>query len=115
MSKRRLYDEDIQKKVTDATETVIEGREVDQGWVRYVTHACLEEIGTAPTTLAFGKKIGERFEPLEEIDNITAGRIYHTEKTHHFIGGSRPAWRIEGGTVDDVLSGQMEGYEEQVS
>jgi len=36
-----------------------------------------------------------------------------TEKTHHFVAGDRPAWRVEGGTVSDVITGHNEGYYEK--
>jgi len=114
MGKRKLYDETLRKDVTNTTAEYVEGRVVEPGWILYVTHAALEDANTAPTTISFGKKVGDRFEALEEKPSPAVGIRYHTEKTHHFIAGERPCWRVEGATAADVLRGHMEGYYEEV-
>lgn len=114
MPRRRLYNEPLRKSLTDATAEYVEGRVVEPGLILFVTHAALEDETTAPTAIAFGKKVGDRFEGLEEDPSPLVGTRYHTEKTHHFIAGERPTWRVEGGTSADVLRGYMEGYYEAV-
>jgi len=113
MSKRRLYDENIKKTLDNATTFIVKGRIVKTGWILYVTHAALEDETTAPDTIAFGKYIGKTFIALEEDNDITAGIRYHTGKTHHFVEGEIPAWRVEGGTLNDVITGHNEGYYEK--
>jgi len=112
--KRRLYEEPLREVVTNATAEYVEGRVVDQGLILFVTHASLEDETTAPTTISFGKKVGDRFEGFEEEPSPIVGIRFHTEKTHHFTAGERPTWRVEGATVNDVLRGYMEGYYEEV-
>lgn len=114
MPKRRLYDEVLRKVLSDTTAEYVEGRVVPAGWVLFVTSAALEDETTAPTTQAFGKKVGTRFEAMEEDDSPSVGIRFHTENTHHFLAGEKPGWRVEGGTDSDVLSGYMEGYYERV-
>lgn len=115
MPRRRLYQEPLHKLKGSTSPDYVEGRAVDPGLVLYVTHASLEDETTAPTTLAFGKKVGDRFEGLEEGESPSVGVRYHTGKTHHFTEGERPVWRVEGGATSDVLRGFMEGYYEEVS
>jgi len=113
MSKRRLYDENIKKTLDNATTFTIKGREVKRGWILFVTHACPEDETNPPTAIAFGKYEGDTFIALEELDSPMAGRRAMTEKTHHFTEGQMPAWRVEGGTVSDVITGHNEGYYEK--
>lgn len=115
MPKRRLYDKDLRKVLADTTAEYVEGEVVKPGDILYITHGVLEDQTSAPTTISFGKYVGGRFEGLEEDDGPVAGVRYHTEKTHHFQAGERPAWRVEGGTLNDVLKGYMEGYYEEVN
>jgi len=112
MGKRRLYSESLRQVLSNATEEIMLGRVVAPGYIRFVTHAAVEDSTTAPTTLAFGRQQGGRFEALEEDPAPQAGIRYHTEKTHHFLAGECPAFRVEGGTSNDVLRGFLEGYEE---
>jgi len=112
MPKRRLYSKDLRKVLTNTTVEYVEGDVVKPGEILYITHAALEDQNNAPTTISFGKYVGERFEGLEEEPSPIAGIRFHTEKTHHFITGERPVWRVEGGTSSDVLKGYMEGYYE---
>jgi len=114
MSKRRLYSQPLFKSLVNTTTEYVYGRRVDQGLILYVTHAALEDETTAPTTISFGKMVGDRFEGFEEDEAPSAGIRYHTLKTHHFLAGERPVWRVEGGTSNDVLRGYMEGYYEEV-
>jgi len=113
MPKRRLYSEALYKKAVSATEQLVEGRVVEPGWILYVTSGSLEDETTAPTTVSFGKKVGERFEGMEELETPSSGIRYHLDKTHHFIAGERPVWRVEGATVNDILRGYLEGYYEE--
>ena len=113
MGKRRLYSESLYKLLTDTSAEILRGREVAPGYVRFVTHGAVEDATTAPTTLAFGREQGGRFEALEEDDAPAAGIRSHTAKTHHFLAGERPAFRVEGGTSNDVLRAFLEGYEEE--
>lgn len=115
MGKRRLYTEPVAGKVTSATVDYLRGREVSPGYVRFVTHAGIEDQTTAPTTLSFGREIGKLFEVLEEDPAPLVGITYHTAKTHHFLAGEKPAFRIEGGTLNDVLRAYLEGYEEETA
>lgn len=115
MPRRRLYEEPLYKKVVSATAEYVEGRVVDPGLILFVTAGSLEDETTAPTTIAFGKRVGERFEGLEELESPSVGVRYHLDKTHHFLAGEKPVWRVEGATVNDILRGHMEGYYEEVS
>lgn len=114
MGKRRLYSEPLYALVDNATADYLEGRLVEPGEVLFVTHAALEDETSAPTTISFGRYVGQRFEGEEEDNAPQAGVRYHTEKTHHFVGGERPVWRVEGATLNDVLRGFMQGYFEEV-
>ncbi|GAH73390.1 unnamed protein product, partial [marine sediment metagenome] len=76
----------------------------------YVTHACLEDSTTPPNSIAFGKLVGTNFTCLEEEPNPAVGVTYHTEKTHHFITGEEPCFRVEGAVLADILRGHLEGY-----
>lgn len=114
MSKRKLFSHPLYKVLTNATVEYLEAPIVEPGWVLYVTAASLEDSTSAPTTIAFGRYEGGRFEALEEEDSPAAGIRYHVEKTHHFTAGERPVWRVEGGTLNDVLRGFLEGYYEMV-
>jgi len=113
MPKRRLYDQDLRKTVSDTTTEYVEGRPVPSGLVLYVVHAVLEDETSSPNTMSFGKRSGDRFEALEEALDPVAGLRYETDKTHHFIEGESPVWRVEGATSGDILSGHLEGYFEE--
>jgi len=113
--KRRLYSEPLYKKSDSATATYLKGRVVGKGLILYVTHAAAEDVTAAPTTIAFGKLIGTRFEAMEEDGSPSAGITYSTEKTHHFTEGEEPTFRFEGAALNDELRGYMEGYYEEVS
>lgn len=80
----------------------------------YVTHACLEDSTTAPTSIAFGKLVGTNFTCLEEEPNPVLGVMYHTEKTHHFVTGEEPCFRVEGAVLADILRGHLEGYKVEI-
>jgi len=114
MGKRRLYSEPLRKVVSNATADYVEGRLVEPGEILFVTHGALEDETSAPTTIAFGRYVGQRFEAEEEDPAPLVGTRYHTEKTHHFVAGERPVWRVEGATLNDVLRGFMQGYFEEV-
>lgn len=114
MSRRRPYSERLYKKVVDTTAEYAEGEEVRQDHVFYCAHASLEDQTTAPTTIAFGKRVGNEFRVFEEEPSPSLGITYHTEKTHHFLPGERPAFRVEGATANDILEGVLEGYLEEM-
>jgi len=114
MPKRRLYSHPFFKKITDATVDYVDGETVPTGYILYVTTATIEDENTAPTTLSFGKKSGSSYTPLEEDDSPAVGIRYHTERTHHFIAGEKPSFRVEGATLNDVVRGYAEGYYEEI-
>jgi len=114
MPKRRLYSEFFYKSADSITATYVEGEEVKTGWLLYVTTGSLEDETNAPTTIAFGKLVGTRFEGMEETESPTAGRRYHNDKTHVFRAGEKPCWRVEGATLNDILRGMAEGYYEEL-
>jgi len=114
MGKRKLYDEVLSESLTNTTAEYVEGRVVEPGWILYVTSAALEDENNGPASIAFGKKVGDRFEASEEKASPSAGIRWNTVNTHHFIAGERPVFRVEGGTSGDKLSGHMEGYYEEV-
>jgi len=114
MAKRRLYSRELKSKSDNATTFLLKGDLVEPGWILYITTGSVEDETTAPTTLAFGKLKDSLFIPLEEDAAPLAGKSYHIDKTHHFIAGERPAFRVEGSTLNDVISGYLEGYYEAV-
>lgn len=114
MPKRRLYRETLVKEVEDETTEYLEGQRVEKGYVLYVTSAAVEQEGNNPDQMAFGLIIGTRFEAMEEERQCYAGIRWFTRKTHHFLAGESPAFRVEGGTSGDTIRGIMEGYYEKV-
>ena len=115
MPKRRLYSEELKLKCDNATTFLLKGRIVEPGWILYIATGSVEDETHAPTTMAFGKLVGDKFIPLEEDDSPAAGISYHMQKTHHFIAGERPAFRFEGATLNDICSGYLEGYYGEVN
>ena len=113
MPKRRPYSEPLAKDLEDTTAEYVYGQRVEPGEALYVTAGSFEDEDHAPTTIAFGKMIGTRFEVMEEEPSVSAGIRYHLEKTHRFDAGERPAFRVEGGTDGDKLRGYLEGYVEE--
>jgi len=114
MPKRRLYSEIFYKEADSITECYVEGEEVNTNYILYVTSAVLEDEDHAPTTIAFGKLVGGRFEAFEEDDSPAAGIRYHIEKTHVYKPGEKICWRIEGATLNDIIRGIAEGYYEEL-
>ena len=110
MSKRRPYNHDLYRECLDATVDYVKSEVVKERETLYVTHACLEDSTTAPDSIAFGKLVGEIFTCLEEEPNPVLGVTYHTEKTHHFVTGENPCFRVEGAVLTDILRGHLEGY-----
>lgn len=111
MNKRRLYDEELHKKGDASTVMYVKGRVVKTGWIRYVTAGSFQNETTGDTPLAFGKMVGTRFVPMEEIEEFTAGIAQRLRKTHHFRPGERPVVRVLAGGSADVIRGYLEGYE----
>lgn len=111
LQKRKLYDEELHKKGDASTSLDAKGREVEAGWIRYVTAGSFWDETTACTTISFGKMVGSRFVPMEEIEGPTANVAQRLRKTHHFKGGERPIVRVKGGGAADVIRGYLEGYE----
>lgn len=114
MPRRRLYSKILEAKCDNATTDYLEGDDVEQGQVLFITFGNAEDETNAPTTIAIGKKVKDTFIPFEEEDSPSAGIRYNTEKTHHVIAGERPAIRFEGATSNDLLRGYLEGYYEEV-
>jgi len=115
MSKRRLYRKDVYGSISNTSSQNFQPKEPhDPRYVLYVTTGSIEDSTSAPTNIAFGKLVNGVFTPLEEIESPSAGIRYHVDKTHHFLPGEEPAFRIEGGTSADVIVGYVEGYEEEV-
>jgi len=110
MPKRRPYNHDLYRECLNATADYVKGETVQERETLYVTHACLEDSTTAPTSIGFGKLVGRIFTCLEEEPNPVLGVMYHTEKTHHFITGEEPCFRVEGAVLADILRGYLEGY-----
>lgn len=110
MPKRRPYFETLDKVLVNETAEYVEATRVAPGETLYVTAGALEDETTAPTTISFGKKVGTRFEAMEEEPSPLLGIRYHLEKTHRFDAGDIPAFRVEVGVADDKLSGYLEGY-----
>jgi len=115
MPKRRLYSKPFSKKCVNATVDYLEDKPVEPGLILYVTTGSCEDETNAPTTMAFGKKNGGKFITLEEESTPIAGITKYIMKTHHFIAGEAPAFRFEGATLNDVLSGYLEGYYEELT
>lgn len=113
MPKRRLYFQSLKGTCDNVTADYVKGKRVGKYKTLYVTAGALEDETHAPTTISFGKLIGTRFEPMEEMENPSVGVRYHLDKTHRFDPGDRPTWRVEGGTLNDVFSGYLEGYIEE--
>lgn len=114
LPKRRLYEEPLRVKGSNTTAEYVDGRVVPPNFILFVTHASLEDETTAPDTISFGKKVGNRFEAFEEEPSPLVGIRYHTDKTHHFLAGETPSFRVEGITANDILRGYLEGYLEAV-
>jgi len=115
MSKRRLYRAYIVGSVSNTTSESFSPKEPhDHRYVLYVTAASMEDETAAPTTIAFGSLVGSSFTPFEEEPSPALGIRYHIEKTHVFMPGEEPAIRVEGGGSGDVISGYLEGYEEEI-
>lgn len=104
--------ERIHKVVANATTEYVEAGEVGRNRILYVTAGSIEDQTTAPDQIAFGVKHGDEFIVMEEEDSPAAGISYHLEKTHHFLPGERPAFRVEGAALSDILEGYIEGYVE---
>lgn len=114
MSKREPYFDRRSKALTDTTADYLTFSEVEAGQELYVTAAGVEDETTAPTTLSFGKIKGSSYEVLEEEPNPAVGILVHIEKTHRFMAGDIPAFRVEGLVAGDVISGYIEGYLQKV-
>lgn len=114
MPRRRLYSIPLFKLAENATTDYLEDDEVPQGKILYIISSSFEDETNDADTIAFGKKIGTLFVPFEEVEETVAGVRSHTDKTHHFIAGEKPSWRIEGATLNDVLRAYLEGYMEDV-
>jgi len=115
MSRRRLYRKDVVGVISNATTQNFSPKDPhDPRYVLYITTGSIEDSTNAPTNIAFGKIINGVFIPLEEIETPSAGIRYHVDKTHAFLPGEEPAFRVEGGTSADVIVGYLEGYEEPV-
>lgn len=114
MAKRRPYSKRIHGKVSDTNVDYALGDEVKHGWMLYVTTGSVEDEDNAPTTLAFGSFKDENFTPMEEHYSPRAGIRYSIKKTHHFMPGEQPAFRVEGATDGDDIEGYLEGYLEEI-
>lgn len=115
MPKRRLYNKTLEGKCDNQVTDYLEGETVEPGWILFVTAGSLEDEGSSPDTMAFGKKNGNKFTPMEETESPSAGIRYTLEKTHHFIAGEKPAIRFEGATTNDKYRAYLEGYYEKVT
>lgn len=114
MSKRRPYRDSKSKKLTNTTADYLKFDAVEAGWNLYVTTGSIEDETTTPTTLAFGRLDNDVFTPFEEEPSPAVGIRYHMDKTHRFMSGEIPAFRVEGLTANDVITGYIEGYLEKV-
>jgi len=112
--KRRLYSEIFYRKIVNATLDYAEGDEVPQGWVLYITSACFEDETNLANDMAFGKKLNGDFVPFEVFRQSVLGVRVNTVNTHHLIGGEKPAIRVRGSQLNDVVRGYAEGYYEEV-
>jgi len=113
MSKRRPYREYLTKTLANTTAEYVEGNEVPEGYLLYVTAGALEDENNAPTNIGFGFLRAGEFIGMEELETPSAGIRYHLDKTHVFRPAEKPAWRVEGGTLNDILRGYLEGYLEE--
>jgi hypothetical protein len=115
LPRRRLYDMPLYKRADSATATYVQAPKVPDGLILYVVTGALEDESGDCDSIAFGKMVGSRFEALEEALAPSGGLRYELDKTHHFLPGELPTWRIEGATVNDELRGYVEGFFEEVS
>lgn len=114
MAKRSLFSESLKQTLSDTTAEYVKAERVEPEEVRYVTAGSFEDEDNSPDTIGFGKMIGKRFECMEEVANPAAGIRQRLRKTHHFLTGETPTWRVEGGSDGDKLRGYVEGYIEEV-
>lgn len=115
MPKRRPYRQSINASLSNTTSETFKPKEPhDPRYVLYITAASMEDETAAPTTIAFGKDVEGTFTTLEEDPSPILGIRYHIEKTHMFMPGEEPAIRIEAGGSGNVISGYLEGYEEEI-
>lgn len=116
MAKRKLFDEPL-KEVSDNVSLFLvkSKRQVEPGWIRYVTFAECYDDTRASITIIFGKLIGDTFYGFEGTDASTKSvPKWTTTTTHHFRTGELPCFKCVGAVVNDVLIGYLEGYETEL-
>jgi len=113
MPKRRLYDESLQDDSDSATLFYLKSeKQVEPGWIRYITFASAYDNSQADRNIEFGKLIGDKFLSLEGTDaGDKSIPTWFVERTHHFRTGELPAFRFTNATVGNRLYGFLEGYE----
>lgn len=113
--KRKLYSEPIRTKSDNATLFYLKAREIEPGWIRYITFATANDLNQSNRDVDFGKLVGDEFYPMEGTTSTDkAANEFFTRKTHVFRSGEFPAFRWTNATVDNVLHAYFEGYEVQI-